>query len=136
MKVYIGPYKSQIGPYQIADLFQKIKISEETCDKIGDYLNKTWIKTFCEWIHDKRKIKRKIRIDEYDTWSMSNTLAHIVHPMLVQLKQVKHGAPYTDDDDVPEGISLRASEAPAIKNQWETDENFFKRWDWIMNEII
>ena len=37
--------------------------------------------------------KTKIRIDSYDTWSMDNTLAMIIHPMLVQLKATTHGYP-------------------------------------------
>ena len=41
MKVYIGPYRDWIGPYQIAD---KIPfLSEDTRDKIGDWLSSTWI---------------------------------------------------------------------------------------------
>ena len=37
--------------------------------------------------------KTKIRIDSYDTWSMDNTLAMIIHPMLVQLKATGHTHP-------------------------------------------
>ena len=135
MKVYIGPYKSWIGPYQIADLLKFFKVSEETCNKIGKYLNTTCLKRFCEWVDSKRKVKRKIRIDEYDIWSMRDTLAYVIHPMLILLKQKQHGYPHTDDSDVPEGLNLRASEVPPVEN-WEADENFFKRWKWILDEMI
>lgn len=136
MKVFIGPYTNWFGPYQVAKLFRFVGMSEDRQNQIGDYLNKTWIRKFCEWIDSKKRIKRKIIIHDYDVWSMDNTLAHIIYPMLIKLNQQKHGAPYTDDTDVPEGLNLRASEAPPTEHDWETDKNFFKRWDWIINEII
>ena len=77
---------------------------------------------------------RYVKIDRYDTWSMDHTLAYIIHPMLVQLKKDKHGAPHTDDEDVPK--KLRSYVASPKKNPWDTDENHFKRWDYILDEMI
>ena len=54
--------------------------------------------------------------------------------MLRQLRETKHGAPYTDDADVPE--ELRKSAAPPTEHEWDTDDNHFKRWDWILDEMI
>jgi hypothetical protein len=81
-----------------------------------------------------REQKVKVQIDPWDTWNMDTTLAHIVVPMLKQLYEKKHGAPYVDDEDVPE--HLRKSAAPPTENEWETDDNHFKRWDWVMEEMI
>jgi hypothetical protein len=81
-----------------------------------------------------RKQKIKVRIDDYDTWNMDHTLAHIILPMLRQLKETKHGSPSVDDEDVPE--HLRSTAAPPKKNEWDTDENFFKRWDYVLDEMI
>ena len=56
MKVYLGPYVNWIGPYQIAD---KIPfISEDTQEKIGEWISETWVQDFCEWINSKQKIGR------------------------------------------------------------------------------
>lgn len=41
----------------------------------------------------KKQIVEKIRIDYWDVWSMDYTLAMIIEPMLIQLKEVKHGVP-------------------------------------------
>lgn len=82
--------------------------------------------------HRKRKIY--VRIDRYDTWSMDHTLALIILPMLKQLKATKHGAPWVDDEDVPE--HLRSTSAPPKKNEWDTDDNHVKRWDWVLDEMI
>jgi hypothetical protein len=65
---------------------------------------------------------------------MDHTLADIILPMLRQLRKTQHGAPCTDDEDVPE--HLRSTAAKPKKNEWDTDSNHFKRWDWIMKEMI
>jgi hypothetical protein len=65
---------------------------------------------------------------------MDTTLAHIILPMLKQLKKDKHGSPHVADEDVPE--YLRSTSAPKKENEWDTDDNFFLRWDWVMNEMI
>ena len=92
----------------------------------------------CEALQKVRKVIhptiRYVKIDRYDTWSMDYTLAHIIHPMLVQLKETKHGAPFTDDDDVPK--ELRSWMAGPKENEWDTDANHFKRWDYILDEMI
>jgi hypothetical protein len=56
--------------------------------------------------------------------------------MLKQLKEAKHGAPSVDDKDVPKGLGLRSTEAGPKENDWDTDSNHFKRWDWVMDEMI
>ena len=65
---------------------------------------------------------------------MDHTLGMIALPMLKQLQLSKHGAPNVDDEDVPE--ELKSTSAPAKENEWDVDGNHFKRWDWVMNEMI
>ena len=65
---------------------------------------------------------------------MDHTLSYIILPMLKQLKEKKHGAPFTDDEDVPE--HLRSTAAEPKENEWDTDSNHFLRWDWVMDEMI
>jgi hypothetical protein len=78
-----------------------------------------------------------VKIDNYDTWSMDSTLTPIILPMLKQLKETKHGAPYTDDADVPANLrSTTRSAQKAKENDWDTDGNHFARWDWILDEMI
>ena len=75
-----------------------------------------------------------VKIDRWDTWSMDHTLAYIILPMLKQLSKTKHGAPYTEDEDVPE--YLRSHMAQPKENEWDTDSLHFMRWDWILAEMI
>lgn len=76
----------------------------------------------------------RVEIEPFDTWSMDHTLAHIILPMLIQLKDTKHGAPNVDDEDVPE--RLRSTNAEPKENEWDTDSNWFDRWDWALDEMI
>jgi len=132
MKVKIGPYKKWWGPYQLAELIPFI--SEETQDKIGEWLSKTWVNTICEWFYSKNERKIKVRIDDYDTWSMDNTLAHIILPMLKQLKATKHGSQLVDDEDLPEHMRHTFSKGP---DDYETDDRWIHyKWDWVLNEMI
>jgi hypothetical protein len=75
-----------------------------------------------------------VHIDRWDTWSMDHTLAHIVLPMLLQLQATKHGAPCTDDSDVPDG--LKSTSAQPKESEWDSDSTHFRRWDWILGEMI
>jgi hypothetical protein len=67
---------------------------------------------------------------------MDYTLAKIILPMLKQLKATQHGSPNVDNEDVP--INLRTSEEDVLKYKTlgETDADFFKRWDWVLDEMI
>jgi hypothetical protein len=94
----------------------------------------TWLYRFLSWIESKKKRKIYVRIDRWDTWSMDDTLAHIILPMLRQLKATKHGSPFVDDEDVPE--HLRSTAAPPKENDYDTDDNLHLRWDWVMDEMI
>ena len=127
MKVYIGKYINWIGPYQIAEYIPFTTEAQQ--HKIGEWLAKTWVNKFCNWFYSKKQRNIKVRIDPYDTWSMDNTLAHIILPMLKQLKETKHGSPYTDLEDVPE--HMRYEDTEDSNTNW-----VHHRWDWILNEMI
>lgn len=150
MKVYIGPYISWLGPYQIADkIFFWVEkwLEDETLEqrwdykakeKFGDWLADTWVTKFLNWVYAKRKRKVKIHIDGYDIWSMDHTLSLIVLPMLLKIKEVKHGSPWIDDEDVPE--SIRSTSAPELteeeKNFGVSDAFLHDRWTWVLDEMI
>ena len=98
----------------------------------------TTLYKFLQWVESKKKRKVKVHIDRWDTWSMDHTLAYIVLPMLEQLKATKHGAPFVDDKDVPK--HLRSTSAtPLSQNDIDcgaVDDLHFKRWDWVLDEMI
>jgi hypothetical protein len=157
MKINIGPYTRWIGPYQIAEklLFWMDRHEDPRVHKFGEFLAHgfykkkpcadgkdyfdderpyTWLYKLCSWIESKKKRKVKIQIDPWDTWNMDNTLALIILPMLKQMRDKKHGSPFTDDKDVPD--NLKSTAAPPKKNDWDTDDNHCARWDWILDEMV
>ena len=109
----------------------------ETVEWAGDR-HTTIITKLLAWIDSKKKRKISVRIDRWDTWNMETTLGYIIRPMLQQLHANKHGAPWVDDEDVPE--HLRSTAARELtqeeRDNGHTDDNHFKRWDWVLDEII
>jgi len=140
MKVYKSGYRNPwLSPYTI---IQKVVFWHDWDNSTYD---EPWVKTwarrlepFCYALMAVRKFVypqiNLVKIDRYDTWSMDHTLADIVLPMLKQLRATKHGAPHTDDEDVPE--YLRSYMAQPKENEWDTDSLWFMRWDWILGEMI
>jgi len=104
----------------------------------GDERHETWIYKLLLWIERKKKRTISVHIDRWDTWNMETTLGYMIRPMLKQLKANKHGAPFVDDEDVTE--ELRSTAAPELteeqKNIHDVDDNHFKRWDWVLDEMI
>jgi hypothetical protein len=125
-----------ISPYTVLEkvfFWREIEYDEPIIDKWSDRLTPICqgIQKVLDFIHPKINY---VKIDRWDTWSMDYTLSHIIVPMLKQLKETKHGAPFVDDEDVPE--ELKSTSAPPKENDYDTDENHFKRWDWALNEMI
>ena len=146
MKVNIGPYVYCFGPYQIAKKVffwvEEYPLDEKYEDRwdyklyerFGDWLSSTWVSSFCQWLYSKQKRRVKVHIDRYDIWSADHTLALIIEPLLKELKDVKHGSPNVDDEDVPD--ELKSINAAPPENDWATDDNHHARWDWALNEMI
>ena len=165
MKVKIGPYKNWYGPYQLAETLcfwakpveieHGIKDKPEWVHKFGEFLAHgsvwpepqpndiikwaerptTWLYKIMSWVHSKQKRTVKVHIDRWDTWSMDDTLAHIVLPMLKQLKETKHGAPFVDPNECPPELKPK-KQTKKQKDNGETDSTHFERWDWVLDEMI
>jgi hypothetical protein len=145
MKVKLGKYPKWWGPYQIADLLlgnppTMIDPSDETWRHrwsyaLGSWLASiSWFSELCEWIHKRRKRMVYVKIDYWDTWNMDDTLRHIIGPMLVQLQATKMGSGFVDDEDVPAHLRSTACAKPA--NEWDTDDNFHQRYEWMLSELV
>ena len=105
-----------------------LEVIEEVVQSVYNVFNWVWF--------DRRTQKVKVRIDKWDTWSMDSTLAHIVLPMLAQLKATKQGAPGVDNADVPKELRMSKKDMAQFAKDGSTDDKFFKRWDWILDEMI
>jgi hypothetical protein len=140
MKVYISNYRSHwLSPYTVLQrvLFwldwDNISYDEPWVERWSNRLEPAC--KALQWISERVRPRTEyVKIDRWDTWSMDHTLAMIALPMLRQLRETKHGAPFVDDEDVP--MSLKSTSAPPKANEWDTDDNHFHRWDWVLAEMI
>ena len=87
-------------------------------------------------ILDRLKQRVSVRIDKWDTWSMDHTLAPIIHPMLVQLKETNHGAPFVTNADVPKELRATKKQIKSYGKEGQVDPKHFDRWNWVMDEMI
>jgi hypothetical protein len=137
LKIYISKYRDHwLSPYTILEkvfFWREIDYDEPKIEKWSNRLEPICqaLQKFLDFVHPKIDY---VKLDYWDTWSMDHTLAHIVSPMLKQLKDTKHGAPFVDDGDVPD--ELKSTSAPPKENEYDTDANHFKRWDWVLDEMI
>lgn len=85
--------------------------------------------------NDIRKID--IRIDSYDTWNLDSTLALVILPMLLQLKENKHGIPSAFIDSVGgEDFSDQLSFDFYLETHNESFEIAGKAWDVALDKMI
>ena len=135
MKIYISNYRNHwISPFSILEKFFWFRKDYDAHENRPP----KWLQTICEWnVKFLDKINPRIefvKIDKYDVWNMDQTMAMILFPMFKQLKETKNGAPIIQDEDVPD--YLKSMNAPRVKDEWDIDDNYFLRWDYVLNEII
>ena len=84
----------------------------------------------------ERNQRVDVLVEPHDVWSLDWTLAQIIHPGLVMLKQKKCGAPKVDAEDVPEHLRPTPEELADYQDHAETDGSWFDRYDYILDEMI
>jgi len=145
MKVWTSKYRNHwISPYVILKTVCFWEKDEDRIYNLKEEANNPYVRwvnfldpictawmAVLDFIHPRWNY---VRLDPWDTWSFDHTLADIILPGLKQLRATKHGAPYTEDADVPE--YLRSYMAQPKENEWDTDDLHFMRWDWILAEMI
>jgi hypothetical protein len=153
MKVYIGPYENYYTTRSFEEWWfrrmykkESWEVAEEAYTKTDKIVLKTSdiyynlvlrpLNKFYAW--KGRKVK--VRIDDYDTWSMDHTLALIILPMLRQLQSEKHGSPWVEPKDVPTYLQpdpdrIKLSEEGKVEH-WDVDNTVHDRWSWVLSEII
>lgn len=95
---------------------------------------KIHIGPFPKGFSTNRKID--IQIDKYDTWNMYHTLALIIYPMLLQLKETKHGVPGEFADIGGENYSTQESFDFYKDSYKDSFDESCKRWDEVLDKMI
>lgn len=80
--------------------------------------------------------KVKVEISDHDCWNLDSTLAYIIAPALRKLKEIKCGGPFVSDADVPDKLKSTAVKKTKKDISNGTDKNWFKRWDYVLDEMI
>ena len=75
--------------------------------------------------------KVSVKIDKWDTWSMDHTLAHIIVPMLRQLRETTNSMAGVDMEDRPDFLIGTCGDDPC-----SMDEFAEPAWDWVLTEMI
>ena len=120
--------KKEEDEKNFSSLFNLMDYLENDNNKPSTKLN-----DFCEWLYTKLKRIEFVYIDKYDVWNMDQTLAKIIHPMLVRLKETKQGSPEIDFKDVPE--YLRPLDYQ-INSVTKVDPYYHDRWDYVIDTMI
>lgn len=144
MRVNIGPYRSDLIPINRLERSYermrsgKLYLDEENYtwyDKIVlGILNKLddLVRPINHWSNN-RKRKVKVHVDYYDVWGADHTLGLIIAPTLKKLKEVQHGHPYVDNEDVPEEIRDATS---GERMDGSVDKDWEARWNYVLDEMI
>jgi hypothetical protein len=88
--------------------------------------------------YPKKGNRRKINVEvnTFDTWGLDHTLATIIYPALIQLKQTKQGIPSEFVDVGGEEYSTQQSFDFYIESHDEAWAEGAKRWDETLDKMI
>ena len=135
MKAYLGPPQAFRSPFSkmLARAWNDKKLSEELYETLDMYdtIFETTINKILSPI-----TTQYIKVDDYDVWGADYTLAQIIHPTLIKLKEKKHGSPQVDNEDVPEELRATEEELRLYNEQAETDEKYHDRFEYVLDEMI
>lgn len=131
MKVTIGKYINFFGIYQLFDLLQKVGVSEDKCFELAERYDESALANYLQERYTKKKRKVSVHIDDWDIWSVDDTLAIVVVPLLEKLREDKNGVPFIDNEDVPEHLHCED------KHHTEEDlKAMDKRWQYVLEEML
>jgi hypothetical protein len=133
MKVKIGPYSSDLVTFRNLERkyeayraeklgipffeYEPVTKLDKAVENTVDFLERLFRPV--NRYNNSRKRKISVQVHDYDVWSADHTLALIIHPVLLKLKETKHGSPSVDDEDVPEHLT-----------------DIHERWAWVLDEMI
>lgn len=150
MKVNIGPYTSDLVTFRNLERkyedyrskqlgipffeYEPVTKIDKAVENTVNFLQSLFSPVNRYWNSRKRKIK--VHIHDYDVWSADHTLALIIVPVLQKLKEVKHGYPHVDNEDVPEELRFSKEDKEKLEYDGTVDAKHEARWEWVLDEMI
>jgi len=148
MIVKIGKYIHWYNTHRVEDKYlewRHKKYAWEINDSDHDWIDRTVMKLLDGWqtvlhytinqIQKRRERKVKVHVDRWDVWNANETLSHVILPVLERLRETKQGAPFVDLEDVPKKLRVEKL-TKKQKENGEVSDNHFKRWDYVLDEMI
>mgnify|MGYP000072881693 CR=1 FL=1 len=114
-------------PLKSSKLEKVLCAIDDLIQAVYNVINRAWF--------DRKEQYIQVKIDPWDTYSMDDTLAHIILPMLKQLKANKQSSPFVDLEDVPKELRGKKLTKKQQENG-ELDDKHHERWDWVLDEMI
>lgn len=109
------------------------KLSEKVEDVLQYIYNKT-VNIYFDNLEQSQKVK--VKVDDWDVWSMDNTLAFVILPMLKKYKENMKGGPWVEPEDVPEHLRPSYEDTKNFNRDGSTDEKHFERWEYVVDSMI
>lgn len=147
MKVNIGSYRGDIVPIrrweQRYEMWRSGKLYQDEedytwYDKVvyGIFSGlSTLFRPINRWSNSRNR-RVKVHIDNYDVWSADHTLAMIIAPTLKKLREIQHGYPHVDNEDVPEELRFTLTDKEKLEWDGTVDSKHEARWNWVLDEMI
>ena len=148
MRVKIGKYPHWFTTQRVEHSYLKWRHKKPAWDvdeRDYDWIDQTVVKLLDGWqtvlhytvnqIQQRRERPVRVHIDPSDVWDANTTLAHIILPVLEQLRETKQGAPFVDKEDVPKELHDKKL-TKKQKENGEVGENHFARWDYVLDAMI
>lgn len=118
--------------YEVPPLFQnnrKFITLDELMDSIEYSQNK--FTKIQKLLHKYNSIDKNIdfvKIQNHDIWNLDTTLATIIYPALVKIKEDSQSIPFVDDEDVPDHLKTL---------QEKTEDNYSEdKWNYVLDKMI
>lgn len=100
---------------------------------VVEFIQKKVVNPFNHYMDSRERVS--VRIDDWDTFSLDYTLAHIILPALKKFKDKDQGRFSVDDEDVPDEIKSTSSK-PFDPYVGEIDEFYEARSEYILDAMI
>ena len=149
MRVKIGKYIHWFSVRGVEDKYLEWRFDKpawDVDDRDHNIFDKMVLKLLDIWqtvlhytvnqIQKRRQRTVRVHLDPWDSWDASTTLAHVILPVLEQLKEIKQGAPFVDMKDVPKNLRATKKEMAKTEETGNVDDKYFARWDYILDAMV
>jgi len=149
MKATIGKYPHWFTTQRVEHAYlewRHKKPAWDVDDREHTTLDKVVLKLLDGWqtvlyytvnqIQSRRQQKVRVHVDNWDVWNAYHSLSYVILPILERLRDEKQGAPFVDDEDVPDTLRPTKKQKKQLEKTGEVDDKHFERWNYVLDAMI